>query len=232
MELIFTESFEDLSPPSAPTPEFETYFSSASSKSKNKPKSKSKNVLNDANDAAIQTPVSTDASFPANGTASSSIASSNRKTLSYSDILKNMNLVLVNGKLEFAKKSVHFADDNDNSYDADARMRGRTCAPSSFSSSSSSSSWFPENSNPNSNPNPAFYSAQQEFEWRKLQNPNLTKKEFLKGKVIDHLVYRKELARVAATKSSKMIFTAGNAPVASQDLPSIRNLNSLFTLKK
>jgi hypothetical protein len=135
-----------------------------------------------------------------------------KKGLVYSDILQNMNLVVVNGKLEFAKKQ-------------DSAIDNETHGNHYPSFSSQQPQQLQQLPSP-------FANAIHEYEYLKQQYPNLTKKEYLKQKVIDHLIYRREMARIASIKSPKLMFTGGNSPVRAQHLPSIRNLNSLFSLKK
>ena len=129
-----------------------------------------------------------------------------KKKIMYSDILGNMNLVVVNGKLEFAKKNVPYEEPSP-SYGNYVDQQG------------SSHPQVPKNNI-------------HEYELLKQQYPNLSKKEYLKQKVIDHLLYRREMTRIASIKSPKLLFTAGNSSIPPTNLPAIRNLNSLFSMKK
>ena len=185
MELIFTE-IEEVEDTPLPN-RFETYFSSSM-----QPQPKENYTVQPQQPQPQLQPYSVPT----------------KKTMVYSDILKNMNLVVVNGKLEFGKKNVHFSSDEE---------MQRT-------------SFINNHNNYNNNTN-TNTKTKNEYEYLKQQYPNLTKKDFLKKKVIDYFIYRKEMARVASIKSPKLLLTAGNTPLRREDLPSIRNLNSLFSLK-
>ena len=123
-----------------------------------------------------------------------------KKKISYDEILKKMNLSVIEGKLEFVKKSVHFSPSEEEEQQQQ----------------------YIEKEYPN------------EYEYLKdTTEPNLTKKEYLKRKVIDHLQYRKEILRLAHLKSPRMMFSSGPVAADYSYANQVNAINNtLFLLKR